>query len=133
MLVNREQLAADQAKAARVAPMTEMECQLASIWQSVLGVTQIGIHDNFFGIGGHSLLATQVISRIRDAFGVELPLSRLFETPTVAGLAVALASLSFANAQSQAQKLESEDMDRLLAELEGLSDEEVQKLLAEQI
>jgi acyl carrier protein len=115
-----------------VAPRTPTEEVLTAIWAEVLGI-ELGIYDNFFEIGGHSLLATQVISRVRNAFSVELPLSSLFETPTVAGLAVAITSLSFANAQSQAQKVESEDVDLLLAELEGLSDEEVQKLLAEQI
>ena len=115
-----------------VAPRTPTEEVLTAIWAEVLGI-ELGIYDNFFEIGGHSLLATQVISRVRNAFCVELPLSSLFETPTVAGLAVAITSLSFANAQSQAQKVDSEDVDLLLAELEGLSDEEVQKLLAEQI
>jgi amino acid adenylation domain-containing protein len=90
--IERQQLAVTGLRAAaqRVAPTTELEHQLANIWQEVLGVPQVGIHDNFFEIGGHSLLGTQVISRIRDACSVELTLSSLFETPTVAGLAVAI-------------------------------------------
>ncbi|MBD2360526.1 TauD/TfdA family dioxygenase [Anabaena minutissima FACHB-250] len=64
-----------------------IEEKLVSIWSEVLAVQQIGIHDNFFNLGGHSLLATQVISRVRDALNVELPLSCLFTNPTVAGLA----------------------------------------------
>jgi amino acid adenylation domain-containing protein/non-ribosomal peptide synthase protein (TIGR01720 family) len=73
-----------------VAPRTLTEELLASIWAEVLGLDQVGVHDHFFQIGGHSLLATQVIARIRSTFGVELPLRKLFETPTVAGLAASI-------------------------------------------
>ena len=70
-----------------VACRTPTEELLGEIWAQVLGVQRIGIHDNFFQLGGHSLLATQVVSRIREAFKVEMPLRHLFESPTVAGLA----------------------------------------------
>ncbi|HUZ95886.1 MAG TPA: amino acid adenylation domain-containing protein [Edaphobacter sp.] len=70
-----------------VAPRTPTEELLAEIWAQLLGIKLIGIHDNFFDLGGHSLLATQAASRMREAFEVEIPLRRLFEAPTVAGLA----------------------------------------------
>ncbi|MFY0565971.1 non-ribosomal peptide synthase/polyketide synthase [Archangium lansingense] len=73
-----------------VAPRSETEQRLASLWCEVLRVQRVGLHDNFFTLGGHSLLATQVISRIRAAFDVELPLRSLFETPTLEALARAI-------------------------------------------
>ena len=63
---------------------TPTEEVLAGLWTELLGVEQVGIHDNFFDLGGHSLLATQVISRVRELFHVEIALRQLFETPTVA-------------------------------------------------
>ena len=70
-----------------VASRHPVEEVLAGIWTQVLGISQVGIHDNFFEQGGHSLLATQVISRIRKTFGVDISLQRLFEFPTIAELA----------------------------------------------
>jgi acyl-CoA synthetase (AMP-forming)/AMP-acid ligase II/acyl carrier protein len=70
-----------------VAPRTPTEQKLADIWAQVLGVERIGIYDDFFDLGGHSLLATQVVSRVRDAFNVELPIKRLIAEPTIAGIA----------------------------------------------
>ena len=75
------------------APLTSVEAQLAQIWAEILGI-QVGISDNFFELGGHSLLATQLVSRIRDRFGVQVPLRRVFETPSIAGLAQYIEAVS---------------------------------------
>jgi amino acid adenylation domain-containing protein len=73
----------------RVAPRDAAEELMAEIWREVLGISRVGVHDDFFELGGHSLLATQVASRIRGAFGVELPLRRLFEASTLAAMTAA--------------------------------------------
>ncbi|AFZ33414.1 Non-ribosomal peptide synthase (plasmid) [Gloeocapsa sp. PCC 7428] len=70
-----------------ILPRTATEEILTGIWLEVLNLTQISINDNFFELGGHSLLATRVISQIRQAFAIELPLRQLFEKPTIAQLA----------------------------------------------
>ncbi|WP_158621682.1 non-ribosomal peptide synthetase [Corallococcus aberystwythensis] len=70
-----------------VAPRTPTEQRLAGLWQELLGVTRVGANDHFFDLGGHSLLATQALSRIRQTFTVELPLRRLFESPTLDAVA----------------------------------------------
>ncbi|MCG7317691.1 non-ribosomal peptide synthetase [Brevibacillus laterosporus] len=77
---------------AYVAPATELEQKLATIWQGVLGVPKIGIHDHFFSLGGHSLKAMSLISLIQKEFGVDIPLRILFKTPTIQAIAKYLES-----------------------------------------
>ncbi|HBL25588.1 MAG TPA: non-ribosomal peptide synthetase, partial [Acidobacteria bacterium] len=73
-------------------PDTEIEHRLAGIWGSLLGIDRVGIHDDFFELGGHSVLATLLISRVREAFGREVPLETVFSAPTVARFAAFLAA-----------------------------------------
>lgn len=109
-----------------VASRNPVEQQIAEIWQDLLGVHPVGIHDNFFELGGHSLLAIQVISRLREAFDVELPLRILLvEQPTVAGLAQAVGDCAPASADQEA-------VDQILQDLAGLSPDEIEQLLATQ-
>jgi amino acid adenylation domain-containing protein len=79
--------------AAHVSPRTPFEEVLAGIWSQVLGVERVGVHDNFFEVGGHSLLATSFVSRVREVFQIELPLRRLFEMPTLAGIAESIQAI----------------------------------------
>ncbi len=81
---------AGASEAEYVAPRTATEEMLAALWSDLLGVKQVGVADNFFELGGHSLLATQLMSRVREAFGAEVPLRQLFERPTLGGLAEAV-------------------------------------------
>lgn len=107
------------------APRTPVEELIANLWAETLSVERVGIHDNFFDLGGHSLMATQIVSRIREQFQVDLPLRRLFETPTVASLAVAIA-------ENQAEQQDDAELATMLDELDGLSEAEVQQLLNEE-
>jgi acyl carrier protein len=88
-----------------VAPQTAVEQVLVKIWAEVLGVKRVGIHDNFFTLGGHSLLATQLVSRVRDAFKIELPLRSVFEAPTIAELSKVVETLKASNVESKAPAL----------------------------
>jgi acyl carrier protein len=74
-----------------VAPRTPAEHTIAGIFNTLLGRQRVSVYDDFFELGGHSLLATQLVSRIRSTLGVELSVSAIFGTPTIAVLAAALA------------------------------------------
>jgi acyl-coenzyme A synthetase/AMP-(fatty) acid ligase/acyl carrier protein len=110
-------------EASYLAPRTPIEAQVAAIWSEILGVEHVGVTDNFFELGGHSLLATRVISRIRDVFQLEVPVRGIFETPTVAGLAEIIV-------QMVAERTGSEEMSTILTELQHLSEDEAQTMLA---
>jgi len=104
---------------AYVAPRNEREQIVANTWQELLGISQVGIHDNFFDLGGHSLLATRLVAQLREIFRVDLPLRRLFETPTVQGLAQAITDISDGEAD--------DDKREILEMLTQLSEEEVDR------
>ena len=82
----RPDLVAAAAEAQRE-PGTETEKTLARIWAEALGVDRIGVHDDFFALGGHSLMGAEVIERVRHDYRVDVPLGRLFESPTIASVA----------------------------------------------
>ncbi|SFW84543.1 amino acid adenylation domain-containing protein, partial [Pseudomonas sp. NFACC09-4] len=85
-----------------IAPRNDLESSVAKIWAEVLGRDTVGVEDNFFTLGGHSLLATQIVARLRTHFKLDLPLRVLFEHPTVALLAVAIATRQAQAAEPQA-------------------------------
>lgn len=109
-----------------VAPRTPEEEKLAGIWKKVLKLDHVGITDNFFELGGHSLLATQIISRIRSGFKVQMQLYSFLQNPTIAALAEQIS-------QCPAIESEEDEMTRLLQELEGISEEEAERLLAAEL
>lgn len=108
-----------------VAPRTPLEEAVAAIWAQVLGLPQVGVEDDFFALGGHSLLATQVVAQVRSDFAVDLPLHSLFTCPTIATLAEEIVRMM--------GDTEADETAKLMSELEGMSDEEAERLLAEDV
>ena len=112
------------AEGEHVAPRTPLEELVAAFWTDLLGVEAIGVRDNFFELGGHSLLGMQLIGRLRDALQVELPITALFDTPTVEGLAAALVARA-ASQEDLAQRAV------WVLRLRRMSDDEVTRRLQE--
>jgi acyl carrier protein len=104
-------------------PADELEERLALVWQDLFGIVPIGRGDSFLELGGHSLLAIQMVTQIRAALEVDLPVTALFESPTVAELAKAVRRARGEEDQA--------DLEALLALVEGLSPEEAAEKLAE--
>jgi acyl carrier protein len=94
------------------APGNSLEQEIAAIWRQLLGVADIGMHDDFFDLGGHSLLATQLMSRIRKQFSVQLSVRSLYDTPTIAGMARVLEEGLFGDVDAD----DLQDVEALLAE-----------------
>jgi acyl transferase domain-containing protein len=107
-------------------PEGEIEQGVARVWEELFGIERVGRHDNFFELGGNSLIAIQLVSQLRKVFQVELALNRLFEAPTTEGLARAVI-------ESQQKARETEEVERLLREIEGLSLDELQAHLSQEL
>ena len=107
------------------APRNQIEEALATIWADILELDQVGIHDTFFDLGGHSLKAMQVISRVMTTFKVELPIKFLLNSPTVAEMADVIVT-------NRGRTIGQEELAHLMGELESMSEEEAQQLLAEE-
>ncbi|HZN05327.1 MAG TPA: phosphopantetheine-binding protein, partial [Pyrinomonadaceae bacterium] len=106
------------------APQTPMSREIARIWANLLKLdpAQIGVHQSFFKLGGHSLLAIQLLFQIKRTFDVEIPFVDLFQDPTVAGLELAIV-------QRKLELVETSELDELLADVEQMTDEDVDQLL----
>jgi acyl carrier protein len=106
-----------------VLPRSSIEDKLAKIWAEVLGIDELGIYDNFFDLGGHSLTATRIVSLVLKQFQLEIPLRSLFESPTIAQMGEVIA-------EYQGKQIDVGELDRLLTEIETMTEGEAQKLLA---
>lgn len=105
-----------------VAPRSETEARLAELWQEVVAVNEVGVHDSFFDLGGDSLLATLLIGRIGEAFDIDLSLRTMFNAPTPAEMAVAIV-------QQQASQVDEQALTEILGSIKSLSAEEIQRLV----
>ncbi|HEX2164151.1 MAG TPA: phosphopantetheine-binding protein, partial [Thermoanaerobaculia bacterium] len=100
-----------------VAPRTEVEAVIAGVWQELLGIERIGVHDSFLDLGGDSLLASRLATRLRGALDLDLPVRLFFEASSIEQLAKAVEAI-------RGERLD-EEMDALFEELSTLSDDEV--------
>jgi amino acid adenylation domain-containing protein len=113
-------LASPSLESSFVAPSTPTEQAITKVWQEILTIEQIGIHDNFFELGGHSLIATQVMSRLPQIFSLDLPLSLLFELPTIAELGDRIDTLLWASGDALRASFDGSNVDANDEYTEGL-------------
>jgi acyl carrier protein len=112
--VQRSELAQElgsRLRAEFVAPRNSVEEVLTPIWRQLLGVEQVGVHDNFFALGGDSLLATRLVARLRVTFEIEVPIATVFIGPTVAEQSLVVTEL-------------------LLSQIEGMTEGEAEAMVA---
>ncbi len=125
--IREEKLQATSLSAGGEAPRTDLERHLCGIWSEMLAVPQVHIHDNFFDLGGHSLLAVQLVARLHRDLAIDLPLEAVYTgTLTVAELARSIELF-------QQGKVDDPEYDALLAELENMTEEEAEALLAREM
>ncbi|HEY2736822.1 MAG TPA: phosphopantetheine-binding protein, partial [Thermoanaerobaculia bacterium] len=108
-----------------VEPRNELEQRVADVWEELFGIQPIGRDDNFLELGGHSLLAIQMATQLRTLFAVDLPVTVLFEAPTVGELAAVIAR------EQGGGEVAEDDLESLLALVEGLSPEEALERMQE--
>ncbi|TPG75975.1 acyltransferase domain-containing protein [Brevibacillus laterosporus] len=116
----------NQVSQAYVAPRNETEKKITDIWQELFGVSAISIEANFFELGGNSLLSIQLVTRLRNTFHNDIPMDILFQSPTIVELAQAITI-------SQIGQVEMDEIERMLSEIEKMSQEELSQELANEV
>lgn len=112
-----------ESEANYVAPLNSVELTIVGIWSHLLGIERVGVNDNFFQLGGHSIFAIQLLSRLNKAFNLDLQIRIIYDKPTPGALAATIV-------QTQAEQADRSVLNRLLAELEDISDADAQTTLA---
>lgn len=102
------------AAASQAGPRNDLEAGLAELWCRVLEVDAVSVDENFFDLGGDSVVATQLVSRVRETFHVELPVSAIFDAPTVSEMAVVIV-------QKQAEQANADALAQALLEIKQMS------------
>ena len=118
-----KEAAQQDSEEAYVAPINSVEEKIAGIWSQLLGIERVSINDNFFHIGGNSIFAIQLISRLNKTFNLELPLRTVYDKPQLSDLAAGIIQL-------QAEQADAAELNKLLAELETISEQDARAMLA---
>ena len=105
-----------------IAPANEIETKLVQIWEALLDIHPVGVHDNFFELGGHSLTAARIVSRVIESFQLQLPLEALFQSPTIAAMAMIIS-------EHQTKPATEAALAKMLSDIEAMTEEEARKQL----